>query len=59
MPDIDATARALLQLSAEYSALKDSIENNPGWGAGEQPRTLEAIETEYAATLKELTQRPE
>lgn len=44
--------RTLLDLSAEYAAVKESIDLDPDPGSGHRPRTLDQIAAEYGAALK-------
>lgn len=45
--------KKLLDLSAEYAAVKESIDMYPDQGAGYWPRTLDQIAAEYGAALRE------
>jgi chaperone required for assembly of F1-ATPase len=43
----------LLELSAEYAAVKESIDMDPDPTTGHRPRTLDQIAKEYGAVLRE------
>lgn len=44
--------KKLLELSAEYAAVKDAMDGDPFPGSGHYPRSLDQIATEYGAALK-------
>lgn len=51
--------KKLLELSAEYAAVKESMEYDPSMPGGHRPRTLDQIAAEYGHALREFLTDPQ